>query len=61
MSRVFNMRTYLLSLLKSFFGLPGLLTPCSGPALYSFSYQAVFVVITQAITHHHSLVIVDMG
>ena len=58
MSRVFNMRTYLLSLLKGISRPPGL-PPRLVLALllYTFSQQAVFVVIAQGITHHHSLVL----
>jgi hypothetical protein len=56
MSRVFNMRTYMLSLLKAF--LVSLVSPHLVLALllYTFSHQAVFVVIAQGINHHHSLV-----
>ena len=59
MSRAFNMRTYLLK--KAF--LVTLVSPRLVLALllYTFSHQAVFVVIAQGTIHHHSLMIVIMS
>jgi hypothetical protein len=62
MLRVFNMRTYLLSLLKRI----SLVSLVSAPLVlalppYTIIHQAVFIVIAQGITHHHSLVIVIMS
>ena len=62
MSRVFNMRAYLLSLLKAFFWSPwSLSTPCFGSASLHISLKVVFVVIAQGITRHHFLVIVNVS